>query len=243
MANTKRNNKSNQSTGKPETATGTGLVVAMRKSKANPGLMSIIKDAINAVRTVVQTVNRSEPHVQKALVGCIEHFEKHGDAMPAHRLVTGLLELNHPAAHAMCREVVDHFRTNSPIRWAVKGNKAELNVLKEGQDGYKAPNPQGAESTAYYETERAKKSRSAAATAATRSLEPATFKQMMNRTKGIINWYNKMAKGEDERPIALADKPKMVKFMTEINSVLKTFGGEEAPIKIEKAVVSEKKAA
>lgn len=218
---------------KKQTATSTALVVPMiPKDSKTKTVLGLIEDALTAAKSVVTAVQRSEPHVQKALVACVSHFAEHKDARPADRLVKGLMALNHPAAMSMAREVVAHFRTNSPIRWDAKG---KLTVLKEGQEGYKAPDAAAAEETNYYETPQAKRARSAAEAAHKNNLKEADLNMVLKRTAGSsIGFINNILRGKDERKIKEGELPKIKRFAARINEVLKEFGGDTAVVEIAK---------
>lgn len=207
---------------------------AVRASKATSPLVTAIDKVCRSLKSGVDMIREAEIEIQKVLVRCIEHLEAHGDANPADRLVKGILLTNHPSSTALAREVIAHFRNNSPIRWESK-SPYKLFVLKEGQEGYKAPDTAKAGEVPFNETPQAIKARSIGQAAQQRALEDATLSMMVKRAAGVIGFLNNMRTGKDERKIKVGEEAKMDRFAKALNGVLKDFGGEEAAVSIVKA--------
>lgn len=221
---------------KSSTVPKTAEIVSLPQVRANgksSTLVTRIDKVCKAFQASVNAIRDNEVEVQKILIACIEHFEAHGDANPADRLVKGLLLINHPSSTATAREVMAHFRNNSPIRWESK-SPYKLFVLKEGMEGYKAPDVAKATEVSFNETPQAMKARAIGQAAQAKALQPATLAMMVSRAAGTINFLNNMRTGKDEREIKAGEEGKMEKFARALNVVLKDFGGEEAAVTIVK---------
>lgn len=218
-------------------STTTASVVSLpniRASKATSPLVTAIDKVCKSLGKAVDAVREAEVEIQSILVRCITHFEEHGDANPADRLVKGILLTNHPSSTALAREVMAHFRNNSPIRWETK-SPYKLFVLKEGQEGYKAPDVAKAEEVAFNETPQALRARAIGQAAQSKALEEATLAMMVKRAAGSITFLNNMLSGKDERKVKPGELPKMERFAKGLNALVKDFAGESAVVPLVKA--------
>lgn len=217
---------------------GTAVVMTLPtlKGRGASELNKLIEAAIRGAKNVVQSITAVEPLIAKAANATLDHFAKHGDAMPADRLVKGLILLNHPASTAMARELMAWYRPISNIRWDSK-HPFKVKVLKDGDEGYsdKEPDVAKGEETPFNETKQAKSARSMAEKAHANALKPADLSMMVGRAAGTIAFLNNILTGKDERKIKPGEQPKMERFAKALNGVLKDFGGEEAAVPLVKA--------
>jgi hypothetical protein len=209
----------------------TMVVPELKDNKKNASVIAAIEKALKGARNLVQTAQQLEPLITDASNKCLIHCQEHGDAMPADRLVKGLMACGHPTTSSLAREVIAWFSGNSPIRWDSKKN---VRVLKEGEDGYKPFDIAKAEEAGPHETPAAKRARDVAAAAHRNSLAAADMGMLVKRTSGVITFLNNMITGKDERPIKDGELPKMKKLATRLNDVLKEFGGETAVVPLAK---------
>lgn len=205
----------------------------VRKNGKASGLVTRIDKVCKAFSASVAAIRENEAEVQAILVQCIEHFEAHGDANPADRLVKGLLLINHPSSTATAREVMAHFRNHSPIRWEAK-SPYKLFVLKEGQEGYKEPDVAKASEVAFSETPQAMRARAIGQAAQNQALKEADLPMILKRTAGAITFLNNILTGKDERKVKPGELPKMEKFAKGLNNLLKDFGGDTAVVPLVK---------
>lgn len=232
-----------KSTLKSSAVTKTAEIVSLPQVRANgksSTLVSRIDKVCKAFQASVNAIRDNEVEVQKILIACIEHFEAHGDANPADRLVKGLLLINHPSSTATAREVMAHFRNNSPIRWESK-SPYKLFVLKEGMEGYKAPDVAKATEVSFNETPQAMRARAIGQAAQNQALKDADLPMMLKRAAGVVTFFNNLRTGADARKIKTGEEAKMEKFAKSVNQLLKDMGGDTAVVAIAKP--TQKKAA
>lgn len=193
-------------------------------SNSNSGVLKLVEKCILSAKTAMQAINELEKTVSDTAIACLKHAHDHGDVMPAHRLVIGLRELNHPATTRLSDETVAWFRSNSPIRWNAKG---EPRQLKEGEEGYKPYDEESATETPFYETPVAKRARQAMADSHKRTLEPVTFQDVLNRMKGIMKFVEnaqKPDKNGDVRSIKKGEGTKIKKLLTDFQGFMTEHG-------------------
>lgn len=217
--------------------------MASLKSKKSDTVNVAITAALLAAKTIKQSFEQFEMRVHTASLSCVAHFEKCGDAMPADRLVKGLRDLNHPALTRTAAELVAWFKTVSPIRWDMNG---KVMVLKEGDDGYKAPDVEAGEKTPFNETAAAKKARSKDAQNTREILKPLTLADIMGRAKGLRRTVEAATKPDAQghvRGVNEKDKAKIDMFLTGLDGFVAAFGTEpKVEAKVESKTRSKKAA-
>jgi hypothetical protein len=207
----------------PAPANDAFVVPTLKSNAKNASVIALIEKALKGARSMVQSIEQLEPHIAAAELACLTHAEAHGDAMPADRLVKGLIACNHPATTALSQEVVGWFRTFSPVRWDMKG---KVSVLKEGQEGYKPFEAEKAEATPFNETPAAKRARAASARAHKAAMKDADLKMMISRAQGVIAWFNNIVEGKDRRKVKTGEEAKMKKFAKALNTLTIDFVGK-----------------
>lgn len=223
MANVKNSLKS--SVAKADGGTRFSNVVSLPQVRANgkaSGLVSQIDKFGRGLKATIQGMKEKETEAQRLLILCIEHFEKHGDANPADRLVKTILLENHPSSTAMAREVMAHFRNNSPIRWESK-SPYKLFVLKANEEGYKAPDVAKAQEVAFNDTPQAQRARAIGQAAQSQALKEADLTMLVKRAAGVVTFWNRMVNGTDDRKIKPGEDAKMVKFLKEMNKIVEAY--------------------
>lgn len=197
------------------------------RNAATKTVMAGVEKFLVGYRATMQSVQLVEKQAGEQAVVCLKHAHDYGDVMPADRLVKGIMENPHPLSKAMHLELVSWFRANSPIRWDAKQKPRQA---KEGEEGFKPYNEESAQETPFYETAQAKRSRVAADAAKKKSLEPATFKDFLNRAKGLTRWFetlNEADKNGDVRGIKSGEAAKIKRGIKAINEALvETYGDE-----------------
>lgn len=197
------------------------------KNTASKTVMLGVEKFLTGVKATMQSVLLLEKQASEQAVICLQHANDYGDVMPADRLVKGLAEHPHPLTKAMGMELVAWFRANSPIRW---DSKAKPRQAKETEEGYKPYNEESAKETPFFETAQAKRSRTAADAARKKALEPATFKDFLNRAKGLTRWFetlNEADKNGDVRGIKNGEAAKIKRGIKAINEALVDTYGDE----------------
>lgn len=205
------------------------VVPQIRKTKGNTELLAMIDKAIVGVRAMVQAVQRSEPLIAAAAQGCLEHFKKHGDMGPADRLKKGIEAVGHPAASASARELQAWFRGCSPIQWDLKG---KVFKNKDETKGKIEVDQAKADEAAFFETKQAKAARVAMDRAHGNAMKAADLGFLIGRTAGVVKTLNNMLTGEDARKIKAGALEGMTDFVTDLNKVLKKFGGTKSVVPV-----------
>lgn len=222
MARTNTITKPRVKTDTEETKNETLSVPAVRETNANRACLLLVDKVFRSAKTLKQSQEQFEKDIEAASVACLQYAHEHNnDARPMDRLVKGLLAMKHPTFTQFAREVVAWARLNSPIRFKADGS---VTVLSEGDEGYKDYNQEQAIETPFYATAPATRARENADKAHTRSLEPYTYKDFLNRVRGLARTFyqaQRQDKNGDVRGIVKKDMPKIKGLLESIASATK----------------------
>lgn len=201
--------------------TGTEIaVVDVKPNSKQKVVFRLVDIAIAAAGATLQSVQQLELRIKEASEACLLHAEEYGDAMPADRLVKGLMGKNHPTTTSLARELVIWFNSNSPIRWNAKG---QVRIMKDTEEGYKPFDEVSAKETSFTETPQAERARKAADTAHKRALKPYTLKDFTGRLEGLRAQFKRAQepdKNGDVRGIVKGDMPKIKSLLKAVDSML-----------------------
>lgn len=196
-------------------------VPAIRETNANRACLLLVEKVFRSAKTLKQSQEQFEKDIEEASVACLQYAHEHNnDARPMDRLVKGLLAMKHPTFTQFAREVVAWARLNSPIRFKADGS---VTVLSEGDEGFKDYNQEQAIETPFYATAPATRARENADKSHKRSLEPYTYKDMMNRARGLIRTFYQAQRPDrngDVRGIVKKDIPKIKTMLDKLSTAI-----------------------
>lgn len=194
----------------------------VRQTNANRECLLLVDKVFRSAKTLSQSKDVFERDLKEAAEACLHYAHEHNnDARPMDRLVKGLFSMKHPMFSQFAREIVAWARLNSPIRFKADGS---VTVLSEGDEGYKAYDPDSAVETPFYATAPAKRARENADKAHKRGMEPYTYKDFMNRVRGLARTFYQAQqpdKNGDTRGIIKKDMPKIKGLLDSIASATK----------------------
>jgi len=205
-------------------ATTENVVPEIRSNAKNGLVLKAVDKALAGAKSLVQSALLLEPLIAEASKLCVEHAAKHGDMMPADRLVKGLIAQNHPTTTVLSREVIVYFRQFSPIQWDAKGKVFKNKDESKGKTEYLV---EEASKTAFNETAQAKRARAAADATHKQNMKPADAKMFVGRIMGQIKWFQNLIDGTDERGVKDGEVAKMKKIAKAVQSTLTDVVGKE----------------
>jgi len=202
----------------------TDVIPEIRSTAKNGAVLKAVDKALAGAKSLVQSALMLEPLIAEACKLCVEHASKHGDMMPADRLVKGLIAQNHPTTTALSREVIGWFRQFSPIQWDAKGKVFKNKDEAKGKVEYLV---EEAGKTAFNETAQAVRARKAADDSHKNNMKPADAKMFVGRIMGQIKWFQNLIDGTDERGVKDGEVAKMKKIAKAVQSTLTDVVGKE----------------
>lgn len=196
-------------------------------SNSNSGVLKLVEKCILSAKTAVQSVTELENVITNTALATFKHAHDHGDVMPAHRLVIGLRGLNHPATTRLSLELVTWFRLFSPVYWDAK---MQPHQRKEGEDGWKEYDEEGAEGTPFNQTDMALNARKAMDDAHAAKLKEVTLQSAVNRARGVLKFISgakKADKNGQVRGIKTEDEAAINDFSQKLDAFLSGFTKKE----------------
>lgn len=219
---TKPRVKADTETKTAEVNTESLKVPAVRETNANRACLLLVEKVFRSAKTLNQSKDIFESDLKEASEACLIYAHEHNnDARPMDRLVKGLLAMKHPMFTGFAREIIAWARLNSPIRFKADGS---VTVLSEGDEGYKDYNQEQAIETPFYATAPATRARENADKAHKRGMEPYTYKDFMNRVRGLARTFyqaQRPDKNGDTRGILKKDQAKIKQLLDSIASATK----------------------
>ena len=211
---------------KTELKAGEITVPDVKSNKKTASVLKLVDTAIAGAKTFAQSANQLEAAISKAVAACLQHQVDHGDAMPADRLIKGLLLVNHPSVDALAAEAVAWFKLHSNIRWDAK---RKLSVLKKGDEGFNEEvKPEEAAKQGINETPAAIRRRSAERLNTANTMKDADSTMFVNRIMGQIKWFSGMLEGKDDRKIKTGEEAKMKRIAKAVQAALVDVAGKDA---------------